>query len=254
MSVYDLNHDWDNEVERLEIQHDFVRDITVGILPAPVWTHVKGLEAPKIADIGTGTGIWATELASKLPEAAVIDGYDIDVVKFPNPETLPRNVTLQFGDILKPFPPAALDKYDVVHVRFLGRALKKGEWLLAVKNLRKLLAPGGFLFWEETGPYSRTAAPWSEAFSQWLRLESEVGILLDRDTLIFATLQQSSATPVSRQPLLLAMSQSLTGLLKNRTLDGGEDVRRLVEAVRADVQNGTVLSCNIHWVWGRNMT
>ncbi|KAI0878095.1 S-adenosyl-L-methionine-dependent methyltransferase [Hypoxylon argillaceum] len=182
-AVYNLNHDRDNEVKRLKIQHDFFRDLAGADLPAPVWTHIKELGAPKIADVGTGTGIWATELAAKLPETAVIDGYDIDVIKFPNQETLPSNVTLQFGDFFKPFPPEATGKYDVVHVKFLIFALKKDDWLQVVKNLTKLLAPGGFLFWQETGPYSWSSAPWSEAYYQWVKLESEVGILLGRDPL-----------------------------------------------------------------------
>ncbi|KAI8947826.1 S-adenosyl-L-methionine-dependent methyltransferase [Xylaria longipes] len=261
-AVYNLNHDWDNEVKRLKIQHDFFRDLAGGDLPAPVWTRVKELEAPKIADVGTGTGIWATELAAKLPETAVLDGYDIDVIKFPNPKTLPKNVTLLFGDVFKPFPSEAYGKYDVVHVRFLIFALKKDDWLLAVKNLSKLLAPGGFLFWQETGPYSWASAPWSEAYYQWVRLESEVGILLGRDPFpgsasvsIFAMLRQSSTTPVDEQPGLLIMAQSLTGLVENGTLKGKytkEDVRKLVDAARADVQNGTALSANFHWAWGRN--
>ncbi|KAI0965548.1 S-adenosyl-L-methionine-dependent methyltransferase [Xylaria arbuscula] len=273
-SVYNLNHDWDNEVKRLKIQHDFFRDLAGGDLPDPVWAHVTGLRAPKIADIGTGTGIWATELAAKLPETAILDGYDIDVIKFPDPQTLPKNVTLQFGDIFKPFAPEAYGKYDVVHVKFLIFALKKDDWFLVVKNLTKLLAPGGFLFWQETGPYSWASSPWSEAYYEWVKVESEVGILLGRDPLapvrlpsqfkeaglveveekIYAMLRQSSLTPVDGQPGLLIMAQSLTGLVENGVLKGRytrEDVHKLVEAARSDVQNGTALNANFHWAWGR---
>ena len=182
-TVYNLNHDWDQEIKRLKTQHNFFRELTSTDFPAPVWTHVKGLEAPKIADIGTGTGIWAMELATKLSETAVIDGYDFDVTKFPDSNILPVNVTLQWADIFKPFPLEAIGKYDVVHVRFLVFALKKDDWILAVKNLTKLLAPGGFLFWEDTGPYSWTSAPWCEPYYQWVKLESEVGIMLGRDPL-----------------------------------------------------------------------
>ncbi|KAI8624056.1 S-adenosyl-L-methionine-dependent methyltransferase [Xylariaceae sp. FL1651] len=273
-TVYHLNHDWDNEVKRLKMQHHFLYDVAGGDFPAPVWAYLKQLKSPKIADVGTGTGIWATELASKLSDTCVLDGYDIDAIKFPNPKTLPSNVTLQYGDILKPFPPEAHGKYDVVHVRFLVFALKKDDWLLAVRNLSKLLAPGGFLFWEETGPYSWSSAPWSEAYFQWVKLESEMGILLGRDPLVparlpsqfkeadfidveeqvFATLQRSSMTSADEQPRLLIMSQSLAGLVDNGTLRGRytkEDVRRLVEAAREDVQNGAALNVNLHWIWGR---
>ncbi|KAI3317500.1 hypothetical protein HD806DRAFT_541131 [Xylariaceae sp. AK1471] len=163
----------------------------------------------------------------------------------------------------------------------------KDDWLLVVKNLRKLLAPGGFLFWQETGPYSWASAPWSEAYYQWVRLESEVepcwveircksisainqflvapvrlpsqfkeAGLVGVEERIFAMLGQSSTTPVDGQPGLLIMAQSLTGLVENGTLKGRytkEDVRKLVEAARADVENGTALSANFHWTWGQNM-
>ncbi|KAI4858796.1 S-adenosyl-L-methionine-dependent methyltransferase [Hypoxylon rubiginosum] len=275
-TVYNLNHDWNNEIKRLKIQHDFFREMAGGKdLPAAVWAHVKELEAPKIADVGTGTGIWATELAAQLPETTIIDGYDFDVKKFPDPKTLPKNVTLQFGDIFKPFPPEINGKYDVVHVRFLVFALKKDDWLVAVKNLRKLVAPGGFLFWEETGPYSWASSPWSEPYYEWVKLESEVGKQLGRDPLapvqlpsqfkeagftdveenIFSMLRLSSTTPVDGQPGLLIMAQSLTGLVENGVLKGKytkDDVRKLVERASEDVRNGTAINANFHWTWGCN--
>ncbi|KAI1812320.1 S-adenosyl-L-methionine-dependent methyltransferase [Poronia punctata] len=272
--VYNLNHHWDEEIRRLRIQHNFFRSVTGGDLPDPVWEHIKQLKAPKIADIGAGTGIWATELAPKLPDTSVIDGYDIDVIKFPDAKTLPGNVTLQFGDLFKPFPPEAVGKYDVVHVRFLVFALKKDEWIVAVKNLSKLLAPGGFLFWEETGQYSWASSPWSEPYYQWVKLESEVGIQLGRDPLaptklpsqfkeaglldvaerVFPTLHHSSTRPADEQPGLLIMAQSIAGLIENGTLKGRyteEDVRKLVDAARVDVEKGAAINANFHWTWGR---
>lgn len=79
--------------------------------------------------------------------------------------------------------------------------------------------------------------------------------LIDVEERIFAMLRQSSMTDVDGQPGLLIMSQSLNGLVENGTLKGRytkEDVHKLVQAARADVENGTAISANFHWTWGRN--
>ncbi|KAI9155766.1 N-methyltransferase tcpN [Paramyrothecium foliicola] len=131
-TVYNLNYDWDYEIKRLKTQHNFMRAMTLVDFPPPVYDYIKDMEAPKIADVATGTGIWATELAAKLPSAAIIEGFDFDMTKFPEAESLPPNVTLKFGDIFKPFPQEVLGKYDVVHVRLLVFALKKDQWLSVV--------------------------------------------------------------------------------------------------------------------------
>lgn len=49
----------------------------------------------------------------------------------------------------QPFPEYMHGKYDLVHARLLVVAMLPGDWEIVLRNLAKLLKPGGFLQWEE---------------------------------------------------------------------------------------------------------
>jgi SAM-dependent methyltransferase len=101
-----------------------------------------------IADIATGTGIYLTQLGESWPEAT-LDGYDLSAVQYPEATSLPGNVELKFLDVKKPVPQELEGTYDLVHVRLLSAAMLAPDWNPVVKNLAKLLKPGGALQWEE---------------------------------------------------------------------------------------------------------
>ena len=71
-SVYNLNSGNQNvESQRLEAQHDFLRQLTKVLLPEKVKSHLLSLDrAPAIADIACGTGVWLRDLASEMPAAS----------------------------------------------------------------------------------------------------------------------------------------------------------------------------------------
>ncbi|KAG9506555.1 hypothetical protein J7337_000087 [Fusarium musae] len=180
--IYTLNHgDADKERQRLDFQHCIFKTLTRGDLPTVIWQHLKSLPAPKVADANTGTGIYLKELAPRLPKEAQLDGFDIDTRKFHDPSSLPANVKLQYGNVLEPFTKEYLGTYDLVHVKLLYAALKKDEWLQAVKNLKTLLKPDGFLFWSEIGAYGYASNPYSAALHDWKRIESAAAVKFGRD-------------------------------------------------------------------------
>ena len=160
-----------DETARLDVQHVFFRKLTHGLLPRDISDHVSSLSSPRIADVGTGTGVWLRDIATELPPVSELHGFDIDTSKFPAPEALPANITLRHLDAMKPIPEEYLGSYDVVHARLLMYALKKGEWEVMAGNLAALLRPGGWLLWEETG------------YSSWVSLPPSPGInaILDYD-------------------------------------------------------------------------
>lgn len=114
--------------------------------------------SPAIADIGTGTGVFLLQLAKLYPEAT-LRGFDISPELYPAPESLPSNVQLGIMDVKQPPPPEEHNRYDVVHVRLLTAAMNPTDWDSAVRNLTRLLKPGGALQWEECdftqSPYRR---------------------------------------------------------------------------------------------------
>ncbi|KAL4811078.1 S-adenosyl-L-methionine-dependent methyltransferase [Aspergillus unguis] len=100
----------------------------------------------RIADVGTGTGIWLRELANVLPASSQLDGFDLSDSMFSR-DNLQGNIKFYHQNFLEPFPEEFLGKYDVVNVRVMVVALSSYEWEPAVRNLMTLLRPGGYLQW-----------------------------------------------------------------------------------------------------------
>ena len=64
-----------SELDRLDLQHHVITLLLNGEL------HLAPLENPRrILDIGTGTGLWAIEMADRFPNATVI-GTDLSPVQ-----------------------------------------------------------------------------------------------------------------------------------------------------------------------------
>lgn len=102
----------------------------------------------KIADVGTGTGIWLIDLNRQLP-LSCLDGFDVSPDQYPPKEWLPANISLKTLDIHKPIPEELKGKYDVVHVRLFITVVKNDDPLPILKNLMDMLKPGGYLQWSE---------------------------------------------------------------------------------------------------------
>ncbi|KAL4815063.1 hypothetical protein BDW67DRAFT_186113 [Aspergillus spinulosporus] len=103
----------------------------------------------RIADVGTGTGIWLTDLARRLPCTAVMDGLDISLEAAPPAGCLPSNVAFYQYDIHSNAPDRLRGIYDIVHVRNFSLVLKNTQIEQAIRNLMQLLKPGGYLQWGE---------------------------------------------------------------------------------------------------------
>ncbi|KAL5603990.1 hypothetical protein FOVSG1_006740 [Fusarium oxysporum f. sp. vasinfectum] len=172
------------EANRLTYQHAGSLILTKTLLPSSIRSYLSSLTSPlAVADIGTGTGVWLCDLAPELPSDAHLDGYDVDQSKFLSPQDLPPNVKLSFGNILDPFPPELLGKYDLVHVRLLMFALKADQWLPTAANLRTLLKPDGYLMWDETGYPSWTCIPMTQTFQKWIGTDARYAKSVGRDVL-----------------------------------------------------------------------
>ncbi|KAK4168328.1 S-adenosyl-L-methionine-dependent methyltransferase [Cladorrhinum sp. PSN259] len=131
--------------DRLDEQHVFTTK-TLGFLLHP------NIPAPsasaKIADIGTGTGIWLLDLSRSLPSTCTFTGFDITPSAFPTaPGAVPPNVAFRVHDMLAPFPAEHRGAYDVVAARFLSSARPRADWAATLRNLMTLLRPGGWLQW-----------------------------------------------------------------------------------------------------------
>ena len=105
-----------------------------------------------IADVACGTGIWLSQTASEygITEAAVCHGYDINLSQIPPREWLPENVTrFREWDLYDEPTEDMRGVYDVVHIRLVLVVVRADAVRNVVRNLMKLLKPGGWLQWDE---------------------------------------------------------------------------------------------------------
>lgn len=107
-------------------------------------------EDARIADVGTGTGIWLKDLADASPPTYRLEGFDISNDQFLPADSLPSNVKLGFLDFKKPIPEELRGQFDLVNIRLIIISLGPLEaWKTALANILTLLKPGGVISWTE---------------------------------------------------------------------------------------------------------
>ncbi len=137
------------------------------LFPREIMEDLESKPSLAIADVCTGTGVWAVSVAEQLPNAQ-IRGFDIDTSKFTtNP---PPHVQLQYGDVFEPFPSGLLGKFDLVHARFLVSLLRKEDWVPVARNFMTLLRPGGWILWEDSGPFEFRVLPITPGWTKYATL------------------------------------------------------------------------------------
>lgn len=181
-STYLLPKDLEGQ-GRLDYQHA-VMNLTLGnhyLAPLPPVVRT-------MVDVGTGTGIWAAEMARVFPESLVV-GLDVDEALF-NP-AVPSHCLLRVGDVLRGLP--LPDRFaDFTHQRFLVFAIADSHWPQAVRELVRVTQIGGWLELVETdarvqagGPATRQVLAWIEAVRQARGLQgmwvTRLGELLQRE-------------------------------------------------------------------------
>ncbi|KAK0726265.1 hypothetical protein B0T21DRAFT_350420 [Apiosordaria backusii] len=103
-----------------------------------------------ICEVASGTGIWLTDVARSVPSSTVLTGLDYNLSQCPPSAWLPPNISMRHWNVFDPVPDDLVGKYDYVHTRLLvlvvGESKDPGP---IIRNLFKLLKPGGWLQWDE---------------------------------------------------------------------------------------------------------
>ncbi|KAF1934101.1 S-adenosyl-L-methionine-dependent methyltransferase [Didymella exigua CBS 183.55] len=137
-----------DEQKRLLKQHS-IWTRSIGYLLHPTVTSTLPPNA-RIADMGTGTGIWPIEMSHASPPTYSFHGFDISPEQFLPPDSLPPNVTLGHGDFLTPLPQELHGTFDLVNIRLIIISLGRVEvWQRVLRNVLALLKPGGAICWTE---------------------------------------------------------------------------------------------------------
>lgn len=98
----------------------------------------------RVADVGTGTGIWAIQFAQKHPEIQVV-GFDLGIPA-PQPNGLqPANVHFAIQDLMSAWPTGgvAAGPFDLVHCRQILLNLPDPAKML--RRVFERLRPGGIV-------------------------------------------------------------------------------------------------------------
>ncbi|KAG9090833.1 hypothetical protein FRC06_000863 [Ceratobasidium sp. 370] len=141
------------EIHRLQIQHTalklLVGDALDSVLEAHLAPSLDGRQR-RVLDVRTQTGLWAEEVAIKFPN---VDVKTIDVA--PTIPHLPRaNLHHEVYDIhagiMEPD-----GSFDIVHAQHTVAMIK--DWRTLLKDMHRVLRPGGVLVFGELDP--RLTAP-----------------------------------------------------------------------------------------------
>ncbi|KAL1651963.1 hypothetical protein SLS58_000086 [Diplodia intermedia] len=121
------------EMDRLDLFHHILTLRCGGELHlAPIAENPQ-----RILDIGTGTGIWAIEMADEYPSADVL-GTDLSPIQ---PAMLPPNCKFEIDDCEQDWLYST--KFDYIHARYLAGTIK--DWPRLVQQAYRFLKPGGWI-------------------------------------------------------------------------------------------------------------
>ncbi|KAF8543265.1 S-adenosyl-L-methionine-dependent methyltransferase [Trichophaea hybrida] len=122
------------EQQRLDVHHEvFLRLLHDRLYLAPL------KDPQRILDIGTGSGIWAVEMADKFPKAEVI-GTDLSPVQ--------PACHFEIDDAEMDFSYQS-DWFDFIHIRNLAQAIT--NWPALLSEVYRCTKPGGFVEFAELG-------------------------------------------------------------------------------------------------------
>nr|KAK5116037.1 hypothetical protein LTR85_009319 [Meristemomyces frigidus] len=152
------------EQERMEIHHHSMRMLLEGKhYVAPVTRPTS------ILDIGTGTGIWAIDVADAIPAAHVI-GIDLSPIQ---PTTVPPNLEFQIMDADESWD--FHERFDLIHTQFMN-GFSINSWPFFYHQAFISMQPGGWVENQEfdllfkcddgTQPPDCATVRWGELWNQ----------------------------------------------------------------------------------------
>ncbi|KAI9838753.1 MAG: hypothetical protein M1837_002351 [Sclerophora amabilis] len=134
---YNLPND-EQEQDRLDIQYHALRLAFDG----KAFFSPVGSSPQEILDIGTGTGIWAIEVADEYP-SAVITGTDLSPIQ---PKWIPPNVKFEIDDVEQAWT-WPTNHFDLIHTRIMNGSVR--DWSRLFQQSFKHCKPGGWVECQE---------------------------------------------------------------------------------------------------------
>ncbi|KAL0930715.1 methyltransferase domain-containing protein [Colletotrichum truncatum] len=274
----------DKQLETLDVTHHFTLMLMDdNLFYAPVPLEKDNL---KVLDVGTGTGIWAIDVADEFPTIEVI-GTDISPVQ---PSWVPPNCHFQLDDAQQDWT-FRRDHFDVIHARNLHGGID--DWQRFCDQAFTHLKPGGWFESMEFDVQAGSENPEIEndpnhIFKRWAKLAWEAGDAMGRtfrqaqsvgpneEILMLKCMREAGFVDIihkrwkvpiggwAKEELLKSIGQ-YAGLFMDQSLDGWvlmpvgeilgwtyEEILVLVMEMRQALKNPKTLPYfNYHMVYGR---
>jgi SAM-dependent methyltransferase len=230
-SEYNLPND-ELELDRLDLQHHLFL-LTLKDHPLPLHCAPLPQDIQSVLDIGTGTGIWAIDMADEYPSASVV-GTDLSPVQ---PNYVPPNCRFYVEDAEKPWsfstggdaPSSGEGPFDYIHGRMLVVGIR--NWARFFEQCYANLKPGGWVEMQDLNFPARVdddSAPQDSPLMEWsglmMRGAARLGINLEASN-EFARLlaeagfqeirSETHAWPINRWPRDKVMKERGMWVMQN---------------------------------------
>jgi SAM-dependent methyltransferase len=244
------------EDERLRFQHYALHHAFGNHYLAPISPDARAM-----LDVGSGTGIWAMDMAQQFPHAHII-GVDIALTSLPH--TLPNTCLFAQADILQglPFPAC---QFDFTHQRLLVGAIPAPRWPEVVRELVRVTRPSGWIELLEVGTTVHNGGAATARLLAWVRETSLArGIDMVMVTQLGDLLKHAGCQAVEAQdiPVPLGSWAGRSGemlkldairvfqAMRPRTSTPAEQLERMLDAAAAEWEQNHA-SYVFHIAYGR---
>ncbi|KAJ4477550.1 S-adenosyl-L-methionine-dependent methyltransferase [Lentinula aciculospora] len=191
------------ERERLNEQSRFITKAVFGGNLISVPSTISA--GDEILESATGTGIWLLDLAQQLPPTVSLTGIDISTRLFP--ENYPSNITFS-AQTVTDLPKSWSNRFALVNQRLLTGALTKDQWIAALSELFRVVKPGGWIQFMETGPTPKaySGPKMRRMVDSWASLYRLRGLVPEIQDILEQLLSEAGFVEVKKQIISLPLS------------------------------------------------
>lgn len=163
----------------------FIRQMQGGRL-YPACLPVHSME--RVMDLGCGSGTWIFELSRLHPHLHLYgidnDQQALQQARIRRNQSSIRQIELRELDPLQPLP-VPDNFFDLIQMRFRGRAILPTQWPALLRECRRMLRPGGWLLMVEADYYELSSPAFMRLYRATMQTFMQMQLTMDKGGLSF---------------------------------------------------------------------